>query len=442
MSSLFTMNRGLTYHAGSAQAKIPCEIWSMIFVLCLPPQPPLAPGPRMGPRRRLAPLSLTAVCRQWRLVALDTSQLWRYLHINLCSTPMHWDDRTLMEFAVVWFARSGIHRPLVFSVNRVGRRDLLGSYAVPVVLLYFSSRLQHIHLFSDRPWILYPISVKPDAFPVLESAAFSSVPMPSINSVAAPRLRTMFIDRILQLDLAGWPALTYLNCGMANIHHLRLVFKNVPTLERFSVGILASNMWLPVPGTVLVHHNRLQQLILRSRSSVFPLSYFRFPKLRVLAIKDDLNYERELFGGFVQAAMPALRSLYLDFPAGYTAFLLLQKLPFLVELHVSNPDVLFTLNFFLELNGRNLILGHLLPRLEQLTFQNCTVQLCSTWFRALANRSRDTAKTARLRCFRFVWPQVWINKRLDDRTLDSVTALGRQGMKIFVGAPAHHVPWE
>lgn len=59
--------------------KIPPEILSEIFVLCID-------GPAiLFPKKTNAPWNLCHVCSRWRAVALDTAALWRDLHTDFSS---------------------------------------------------------------------------------------------------------------------------------------------------------------------------------------------------------------------------------------------------------------------------------------------------------------------------------------------------------------------
>ncbi|KAJ7919611.1 hypothetical protein B0H13DRAFT_1606049, partial [Mycena leptocephala] len=49
---------------------LPNEITSRIFVQCLPTHGRIRPSPRK------APLILAQICRQWREIALSTSEMW------------------------------------------------------------------------------------------------------------------------------------------------------------------------------------------------------------------------------------------------------------------------------------------------------------------------------------------------------------------------------
>ncbi|KAF9259417.1 hypothetical protein L218DRAFT_874821, partial [Marasmius fiardii PR-910] len=57
--------------------KLPVDIWSLVFVQCLPSSE-FAVGIITE-----APLILTRICRWWREIALSTPGLWNTIHINI-----------------------------------------------------------------------------------------------------------------------------------------------------------------------------------------------------------------------------------------------------------------------------------------------------------------------------------------------------------------------
>ncbi|KAJ7166769.1 hypothetical protein C8R46DRAFT_899295 [Mycena filopes] len=59
---------------------IPFELTAEIFVPCLPDRP-------VSPHLTIAPLLLTAICRQWRNIACSTPRLWAALQITRWKGP-------------------------------------------------------------------------------------------------------------------------------------------------------------------------------------------------------------------------------------------------------------------------------------------------------------------------------------------------------------------
>ncbi|KAF9258791.1 hypothetical protein L218DRAFT_876250, partial [Marasmius fiardii PR-910] len=92
----------------SPSRKLPADIWSLIFVQCLPPSE-FAVGVITE-----APLVLTRICRWWREIALSTTGLWSTIHINIPIKPDNAEDewyitkmQARMEGVTAWLDRSG-----------------------------------------------------------------------------------------------------------------------------------------------------------------------------------------------------------------------------------------------------------------------------------------------------------------------------------------------
>ncbi|KAJ7509598.1 hypothetical protein B0H11DRAFT_2421599 [Mycena galericulata] len=76
---------------------IPVEIISEIFLHCLPDQP-------TQPSARVAPLLLSAICRQWRYIALSTPRLWAVLKIHI---PVRCFRDYNADMVQEWLLRAG-----------------------------------------------------------------------------------------------------------------------------------------------------------------------------------------------------------------------------------------------------------------------------------------------------------------------------------------------
>ncbi|KAJ7605419.1 hypothetical protein FB45DRAFT_809140, partial [Roridomyces roridus] len=90
-------------------ARLPLEISSEIFLLCLPLRPEFPSGhPR--PHAHIAPLLLLNVCHTWTNIALSTPALWASISIGF---PHPTGFECLLEG---WLRRSGCH-PLQISLR-------------------------------------------------------------------------------------------------------------------------------------------------------------------------------------------------------------------------------------------------------------------------------------------------------------------------------------
>ena len=96
--------------------RVPTEIWSMIFLMCLNADEDDGNGFRdedfVEARENEAPLNIAGVCQRWRAIALSTPSLWRSLEITR-TVDLH-SSHPHPELAFLWLARSAPH-PISFS---------------------------------------------------------------------------------------------------------------------------------------------------------------------------------------------------------------------------------------------------------------------------------------------------------------------------------------
>ncbi|KAJ3765958.1 hypothetical protein EV361DRAFT_758512, partial [Lentinula raphanica] len=94
--------------------RLPIEILTEIFLHCLPTTYDIPPSSLATQ----APLSLTAVCREWRTVAVNTPRLWTLLPVRV-PPPMYMDSmvntKRLLDGMEMWIKRSGSTLPLSLS---------------------------------------------------------------------------------------------------------------------------------------------------------------------------------------------------------------------------------------------------------------------------------------------------------------------------------------
>ena len=104
--------------------KLPPEIGSHIFCLCLPSLNSeisnLWPGQEWGQMR---PLNLGAVCRKWRQLAWATPNLWAALFLDIKPSTPHSLASSLPDLLREWLGRSGL-LPLTLSFNHAGYSEI------------------------------------------------------------------------------------------------------------------------------------------------------------------------------------------------------------------------------------------------------------------------------------------------------------------------------
>ena len=117
----------------SSIRQIPREIWEQIFILCIDKTPSI-----------VSALSLGAVSRLWREVAINTRYLWSKIRIPISGSDIN-RDRELVNIVELWLSRS---RGLPLSVSVVvtpGVTDRAVT-AVFAALIKFSEFWESIHL--------------------------------------------------------------------------------------------------------------------------------------------------------------------------------------------------------------------------------------------------------------------------------------------------------
>lgn len=145
----------------SATRRIPPEVWSEIFLRCLPPDDFAKVDINQ------APLLLPRVCSQWREVSYSTQALWS--SIGIVRGRDHKEiPPTLIR---AWLARSHGF-PLSISLDDIGPEDITND--IPDALIHFSDRWRTLHLDSWQSVIRKLMCNPGVSAPYLETLNFSS----------------------------------------------------------------------------------------------------------------------------------------------------------------------------------------------------------------------------------------------------------------------------
>jgi hypothetical protein len=144
---------------------LPYELISYIFLCCLPLDR------RVRPSRSTPPLLLAQICRQWRVVALSTPQLWNSIFLPHDYFPALSDPEPVVNPATAlmgsWFSRSQGY-PLSVALSCDYRRRLPGR--VIALLKNTSTQWERLELRLSRHDLLELMNV-PGPFPLLRSLA-------------------------------------------------------------------------------------------------------------------------------------------------------------------------------------------------------------------------------------------------------------------------------
>ncbi|KAF5367374.1 hypothetical protein D9758_003698 [Tetrapyrgos nigripes] len=115
--------------------RLPFELHTYLFSLCLPQQLYITPDPLQ------APLLLASVCAWWRKIVLSLPSLWSSLHLRSGLS-----DRRAISLLSTWLSRTG-SRPLSISLYA----DLWRQDDISEVLNGFSTHWRHVRLRDELP---------------------------------------------------------------------------------------------------------------------------------------------------------------------------------------------------------------------------------------------------------------------------------------------------
>ncbi|KAJ3727252.1 hypothetical protein DFJ43DRAFT_554693 [Lentinula guzmanii] len=164
----------------SQNHRLPVENLTEIFLYCLPtiydiPPPCLT---------NQAPLSLTSVCREWRLVALNTPRLWSSPHIRL-PQPKYMssmDSKRQSDGIELWFKRSGSSLPLSLQLmlyHEMELSDRCWEEPHPNSLKLIHLLMKHSHRFTH----LGICSLQTLRYLVHSLSTMSTIALPALKSI-------------------------------------------------------------------------------------------------------------------------------------------------------------------------------------------------------------------------------------------------------------------
>lgn len=219
----------------AAVRRTPPEVWSAIFVQCLPTEiSTLAEVTK-------APILIGRVCRLWRTISISTPALWSSIYI--CHTPQRASKPSLPAIKI-WLTRSG-NLPLSISLNQ--NLSMVPSNELLNLLISLSVRWYHMCLSGPAALVkelLCNPGVSAPRLTVLEVIACQwqddSVSFefsPSLTSLRDVTCSTLSCPRLLHLP---WAQLTGLRIGTTtHTEQCLYVAKMCPRLSSLSLNILS-----------------------------------------------------------------------------------------------------------------------------------------------------------------------------------------------------------
>ncbi|KAJ8088271.1 hypothetical protein PM082_022343 [Marasmius tenuissimus] len=173
--------------------RVPEDIYREIFMHCLPR------ADFISPSTGHAPLLLTAVCRQWRAIAVSMPKLWSSIRVAGVPTGYDWDPvaykkliRGIDEGVKLWLTRAGS------SPLRLSLRDLRGGD--------LSARFERTILQSAPRWN------------ILELRSVSEETFETLVAVDAPSLKKLYLSRSPQPRQFGWLSRSYASPTISQLH--------------------------------------------------------------------------------------------------------------------------------------------------------------------------------------------------------------------------------
>lgn len=350
--------------------RLPTELWTHIFILCLSRDEYLTPSTQH------APLCLMFVCRSWRRLVLGTPRLWASILIDLSQRCRGVNTIPTMPDAVqTWLERSAMC-PLSLEVsNHSGHWDRTTVDAMIQITEIYIGRISQwqrfrMHLAPPRSYY-YPYSLlssyNGDQAVMLESLDVKigfptttglCVALDAITN-SAPRLRKYHVklSTVFQLH-TPCSQLTHIDVIIQDLRAALEIVRLSPALVdlRMQNGTGAKyiagerdteNSW---PETLIIHQS-LRSLDIKTGQSMHGfLNHLQLPWLEVLKIDALLvsgapqlnsNWSQPLFTSFISRSACSLKILRL------TGSWLLSKSQFIqiLELTTSSLTEVFVENY-------------------------------------------------------------------------------------------------
>jgi hypothetical protein len=230
------------HHAALAPIRrLPLELMSYIFILCLPG--PIAPFMQdRRPQSDEAPLLLMRVDRHFRTIALSTSQLWRSLFLDLRAPfPLRPEHTEMVDS---WLQRSGdsgasltIYSSdpfeaaippavdaVISNAHRIQKLNINGSWKFCRALMPIKGSLSLLQDLAIEIWERMP----PDPSE------------PHDLFAVAPALRTLKLNQRYENSFPKFdlPLAQITNCEFVHqtLHQIREFLQQMPNLEKLNVN--------------------------------------------------------------------------------------------------------------------------------------------------------------------------------------------------------------
>ncbi|KAJ7044862.1 hypothetical protein C8F04DRAFT_1069818 [Mycena alexandri] len=283
---------------------LPVEITTEIFH-----QLPLKIGLGFYMYRNTAPVSLTAVCRSWRAIALGTPELWSTLKITFDHLPSTVTATPgLVEFFIdQWFSRAGacpLSLTLSLPLSEDADDDSFPLSRMRDVVHRYSHRLRYLELnLGDNGDDLGELELHASSFPLLQAASFRCDESGTETQVFgdAPQLRSLHIGGYGVIPASfhlPWQQLTTFEGSIDNLD-LFIVAPNLIDVKCDWTGDDSNPR--------IITHSCITSFAVADTISDEILQYLTLPSLKHLDLSKSDTYD--FLESFIERSSPPLISL-------------------------------------------------------------------------------------------------------------------------------------
>ncbi|KAJ7755841.1 hypothetical protein B0H16DRAFT_1690067 [Mycena metata] len=281
---------------------LPVEITAEIFHRL-----PLQVG-ELGLQRNMAPLSLTAVCRSWRGIALSTPTLWSTMSISFNDIPPTVVAQPgLVElFITQWLRRSGeCPLSLTLTLRRTRRRGHEVHFPISrvrAIVHQCAHRIQNLDLDLGDNNTMESLELHSLSFPLLQAAnVCCDVGIETRVFSSAPLLHSLHLrgDGVIATRLhLPWQQLLIFEGSISNLD-LFVVAPNLVDVKCHWAGGDSN------PG--MITHSRIKSFAVTDSAYDKILQYLTLPALQHLDLSEGHTYD--FLGSFLERSSPPLISL-------------------------------------------------------------------------------------------------------------------------------------
>ncbi|KAJ7772380.1 hypothetical protein B0H16DRAFT_1363924 [Mycena metata] len=417
---------------------LPLGITAEIFKRCIEPGRPYSAW---------APLVLTRICHQWRVLAFATPALWDTIdEIEFddgFAAPRHPQPET---FISTWFSRAGT-RPLSLGIMCP---DTLHSVSLELIILQHASRFQHLDVLADVKSLYDFNPVQP--FPILSDLALRCLRDPDdregriqlFDIHTAPALRRLCLENLLpSMVIMPWAQLTKMSLVLIPLWEcldalrwatsLREFHRNSPPEEE---GQLVPEQRSPV------NHSSLVSLTISADGDEDILPLLTLACLQRFELGGCFGKYLEYLDGDVVPFLSRVSATLRTLKVGMSPTVPIQSLQPLTQLTtlelVRSVHLPFNTDIISALDRRSS--PDFLPRLQTFVVSECgSDQVDDELLDTLGSRCDATdAAHGRLESFSLIWPTFEYSSAVPKARLPLVNvlplrALAGRGMRIHIG---------